>query len=198
MNKVAISLLGLSILANVFLGFMYFGQKTIASQAEARHRETQDQMEQVKDDARTKEQELDTFQENQALYAIEQSEEVKGFIEEIFRSLFHYDNKSYVERFDGVRDRLSESVISKLRASGETGSTQIEFRNEVKAISVYLSAIEMDQAKALVNMETQYSVGGSDFPRRHQMFEVTLSKEGKEWLVDKLEMMGAFEPFEES
>ncbi|MBT2757958.1 hypothetical protein J7E71_18970 [Mesobacillus foraminis] len=198
MNKVAVSLLVLSILANVFLGFMYLGQKTIATQAESRNRETQDRMEQVKEDARKREQELDAFQENQALYAIEQSNEVKGFVEETFRNLFDYDNKNYEKRFDGVRDRLSESVISKLRASGETGSTQIEFRNEVKAISVYLSAMEMDQAKALVNMETQYSVGGSEFPRRHQMYEVTLSKEGEGWLVDKLEMMGSYEPFEES
>ncbi|TCN18450.1 hypothetical protein [Mesobacillus foraminis] len=198
MNKVAVSLLGLSILANIFLGFMYVGQKTIATQVEAKQRETQDQMEQVREDAKKRAQELDTFQQNEALYAIEQSDEVKGFVEETFKRLFHYDNKSYVERFDGVRDRLSESVISKLSASGENGSTQIEFKNEVKAVSVYLSALDIDRAKALVNMETQYSVGGSEFPRRHQMYEVTLSREGEEWLVDKLEMMGAFEPFEES
>lgn len=198
MNKMAVSLLGLSILANVFLGFMYFGQKTIVTQVEAMNRDTQNRMAQVKEEARKKEQELDTFQQNKAYYTIEQSEEVKGFVDATFRKLFDYDNKSYAARFDRVRDRLSESVISKLGASGEAGSTKIDFKNEVKSISVYLSAVEVDQAKALVNMETQYSVGGSEFPRKHQMYEVTLSNKGEKWLVDKLELMGSFEPFEES
>jgi hypothetical protein len=30
------------------------------------------------------------------------------------------------------------------------------------------------------------------------MYEVTLVKNGNEWLVDKLELMGSFEPFEEN
>ena len=68
----------------------------------------------------------------------------------------------------------------------------------MKSLNVYLNAIEKDQAKALVKMETQYSVGGSQFPRKNQMYEVTLVQNGDKWVVDKLELMGAFEPFEEN
>jgi len=190
--------LGVSILANVILGFMYLGQRTMVTQAEDKKKESEKQMVQLKNEANQQEKALNTFQQNEDYYAIEHSEEVKSFIEETFRYLFNYDNKNYAARFDQVQDRLADSVISKIRASGEMGSTEIEFENKVEAINVYLSAVEKDQAKALVNMETQYSVGGSPFPRKHQMYEVTISQDEDKWLVDKLELMGSFEPFEEN
>lgn len=198
MNKVLAVLLGISILANVILGIMYFGQRTIVTQAEEKNKESQKQMVQLKSESNKNEQALIAFQQNEAFYEIEHSEEIKSFVDETFRELFNYDNKNYAARFDQVRDKLAESVISKLKASGEMGSTQIEFKNVVKALNVYLSAVEKNQAKALVNMETQYSVGGSQFPRKNQMYEVTIVQSGDRWLVDKLELMGSFEPFEEN
>ncbi|MEF2096967.1 hypothetical protein V3595_20285 [Bacillus sp. CFBP9009] len=198
MNKFFATLLGLSILANMFLGFMYVGQKTMMTQAEDQNIETQKQMIQLKSKVNAKDKELNTFQRNVTYYEIEHSEEVKCFVDETFRGLFNYDNKNYASRFDQVKDRLAESVISKLKASGEMGSMEIEFKNEVKSLHVYLSAVEKDQAKALVKMETQYSVGGSAFPRKNQLYEVTIALDGEKRLVDKLELMGSFEPFEEN
>jgi putative alpha-1,2-mannosidase len=177
---------------------MYIGQKTMVTQAENENKETKKQMVQLKSEANDKDKELNAFQRNATYYEIEHSEEVKRFVDETFRALFNYDNKNYVARFDQIQERLAESVISKLKASGEMGSMEIEFKNEVKSLHVYLSAVEKDQAKALVNMETQYSVGGSPFPRRNQMYEVTIVLDGDKWLVDKLELMGSFEPFEEN
>ncbi|MCM2534653.1 hypothetical protein NDK43_22770 [Neobacillus pocheonensis] len=196
MNKVLAAFLGISILANVILGLMYVGQRTMVTQAEDNKEETKKQIDQLKNESNKKEKALTAFQQNEAYYEIEHSEEVKSFVDETFKELFNYDNKNYAARFDQVRDKLAESVISKLKASGEMGSTQIEFRNQVKALSVYLSAVEKDQANALVNMETQYSVGGSQFPRKNQMYEVTIIRSGDKWLVDKLELMGSFEPFQ--
>ncbi|MDM5281829.1 hypothetical protein [Peribacillus frigoritolerans] len=198
MNKFFATLLGLSILANMFLGFMYVGQKTMMTQAEDQNIETKKQMVQLKSKVNAKDKELNTFQRNATYYEIEHSEEVKSFVDETFGGLFNYDNKNYASRFDQVKDRLGESVISKLKASGEMGSMEIEFKNEVKSLHVYLSAVEKDQAKALVKMETQYSVGGSAFPRKNQLYEVTIALDGEKRLVDKLELMGSFEPFEEN
>jgi hypothetical protein len=198
MNKFFATLLGLSILANMILGFMYVGQKTMMTQAEDQNVETKKQMVQLKSKVNAKDKELNTFQRNATYYEIEHSEEVKSFVDETFRGLFNYDNKNYASRFDQVKDRLAESVISKLKASGEMGSMEIEFKNEVKSLHVYLSAVEKDQAKALVKMETQYSVGGSAFPRKNQLYEVTIAMDGEKRLVDKLELMGSFEPFEEN
>lgn len=198
MNKFFTTLLGLSILANMILGFMYVGQKTMMTQAEDQNIETKKQMVQLKSKVNAKDKELNTFQRNATYYEIENSEEVKSFVDETFRGLFNYDNKNYASRFDQVKDRLAESVISKLKASGEMGSMEIEFKNEVKSLHVYLSAVEKDQAKALVKMETQYSVGGSAFPRKNQLYEVTIALDGEKRLVDKLELMGSFEPFEEN
>ncbi|MFJ7512714.1 hypothetical protein ACIQW7_25200 [Peribacillus simplex] len=198
MNKFFATLLGLSILANMILGFMYVGQKTMMTQAEDQNIETKKQMVQLKSKVNAKDKELNTFQRNATYYEIEHSEEVKSFVDETFRGLFNYDNKNYASRFDQVKDRLAESVISKLKASGEMGSMEIEFKNEVKSLHVYLSAVEKDQAKALVKMETQYSVGGSAFPRKNQLYEVTIAMDGEKRLVDKLELMGSFEPFEEN
>ncbi|MGE6613495.1 hypothetical protein ACQKFG_23830 [Peribacillus sp. NPDC076916] len=198
MNKFFAMLLGLSILANMILGFMYVGQKTMMTQAEDQNIETKKQMVQLKSKVNAKDKELNTFQRNAAYYEIEHSEEVKSFVDDTFRGLFNYDNKNYASRFDQVKDRLAESVISKLKASGEMGSMEIEFKNEVESLHVYLSAVEKDQAKALVKMETQYSVGGSEFPRKNQLYEVTIALDGEKRLVDKLELMGSFEPFEEN
>ncbi|MCQ6281826.1 hypothetical protein [Bacillus sp. EB600] len=198
MNKILATFLGISILANLILGLMYVGQRTMVTNAEEKNKETKKQMVQLKSESHKKEKALHTFQQNEAYYEIEHSEQVKSFIDETFRELFNYNNQNYAARFDQVHNKLAESVISKLKASGETGSTQIEFNNEVKTLNVYLSAIEKDQAKALVKMETQYSVGGSQFPRKNQMYEVTLVQNGDKWVVDKLELMGAFEPFEEN
>ncbi|MFF2853469.1 MULTISPECIES: hypothetical protein [unclassified Peribacillus] len=198
MNKFFAMLLGLSILANMILGLMYVGQKTMMTQAEDQNIETKKQMVQLKSKVNAKDKELNTFQRNAAYYEIEHSEEVKSFVDDTFRGLFNYDNKNYASRFDQVKDRLAESVISKLKASGEMGSMEIEFKNEVKSLHVYLSAVEKDQAKALVKMETQYSVGGSEFPRKNQLYEVTIALNGEKRLVDKLELMGSFEPFEEN
>lgn len=198
MNKFFATLLGLSILANMILGFLYVGQKTMMTQAEDQNIETKKQMVQLKSKVNAKDKELNTFQRNATYYEIEHSEEVKSFVDETFRGLFNYNNKNYASRFDQVKDRLAESVISKLKASGEMGSMEIEFKNEVKSLHVYLSAVEKDQAKALVKMETQYSVGGSAFPRKNQLYEVTIAMDGEERLVDKLELMGSFEPFEEN
>ncbi|MFP3512220.1 hypothetical protein SB775_21795 [Peribacillus sp. SIMBA_075] len=198
MNKFFATLFGLSILANMILGFMYVGQKTIMTQAEDQNIETKKQMGQLKSKVNAKDKELNTFQRNATYYEIEHSEEVKSFVDETFRGLFNYDNKNYASRFDQVKGRLAESVISKLKASGEMGSMEIEFKNEVKSLHVYLSAVEKDQAKALVKMETQYSVGGSAFPRKNQLYEVTIALDGEKRLVDKLELMGSFEPFEEN
>ncbi|MEX6702907.1 hypothetical protein ABS315_25480 [Peribacillus frigoritolerans] len=198
MNKFFATLLGLSILANMILGFIYVGQKTMMTQAEDQNIETKKQMGQLKSKVNAKDKELNTFQRNATYYEIEHSEEVKSFVDETFRGLFNYDNKNYASRFDQVKDRLAESVISKLKASGEMGSMEIEFKNEVKSLHVYLSAVEKDQAKALVKMETQYSVGGSAFPRKNQLYEVTIAMDGEKRLVDKLELMGSFEPFEEN
>ncbi|TKH06118.1 hypothetical protein FC682_06100 [Peribacillus simplex] len=198
MNKFFATLLGLSILANMILGFMYVGQKTMMTQAEDQNIETKKQMVRLNSKVNAKDKELNTFQRNATYYEIEHSEEVKSFVDETFRGLFNYDNKNYASRFDQVKDRLAESVISKLKASGEMGSMEIEFKNEVKSLHVYLSAVEKDQAKALVKMETQYSVGGSAFPRKNQLYEVTIALDGEKRLVDKLELMGSFEPFEEN
>lgn len=198
MNKVLAILLGISILVNIILGFMYFGQRILVTQAEEKNNETIQKMIQLKSESYKKEQALTTFQQNEAIYEIEQSEEIKSFVDETFSELFNYDNQNYAARFDQVRDKLAESVISKLKASGEMGSTQIEFKNEVKSLNVYLSAVEKNQAKAFVNMETQYSVGGSQFPKKNQMYEVTIVQSGDQWLVDKLELMGSFEPYEEN
>ncbi|MCM3674900.1 hypothetical protein M3699_13655 [Peribacillus simplex] len=198
MNKFFATLLGLSILANMILGFMYVGQKTMMTQAEDQNIETKKQMVRLESKVNAKDKELNTFQRNATYYEIEHSEEVKSFVDETFRGLFNYDNKNYASRFDQVKDRLAESVISKLKASGEMGSMEIEFKNEVKSLHVYLSAVEKDQAKALVKMETQYSVGGSAFPRKNQMYEVTIAMDGEKRLVDKLELMGSFELFEEN
>ena len=198
MNKFFTTLLGLSILANMILGFMYVGQKTMMTQAEDRKIETQKQMVQLKSKVTAKDKELIAFQRNATNYEIEHSEEVKSFVDKTFRGLFNYDNKNYAARFDQVKDRLAESVMSKLKASGEMGSMEIEFKNEVKSLHVYLSAVEKDQAKALVMMETEYSVGGSAFPRKNQLYEVTIALDGEEMVVDKLELMGSFEPFEEN
>ncbi|MCO0599136.1 hypothetical protein NGI46_17130 [Peribacillus butanolivorans] len=198
MNKFFATLLGLSILANMILGFMYVGQKTMMTQAVDQNNETKKQMVQLKSKVNEKDKDLNTFQRNATYYEIEHSEEVKSFVDETFRGLFNYDNKNYAARFDQVKERLAESVISKLKASGEMGSMEIEFKNEVKSLHVYLSAVEKDQAKALVMMETQYSVGGSAFPRKNQMYEVTIALDGEKRQVDKLELMGSFEPFEEN
>ena len=198
MNKVLAVLLGISILANVILGLMYVGQRTMVTQAEDKNKQTKKQMVQLKNESHKKEKVLITFEQNEAFYEIEHSEEIKSFLDETFRELFNYNNKNYAARFDQVRDKLATSVISKLKASGEMGSTQIEFKNEVHALNVYLNVVEKHQAKALVNMETQYSVGGSQFPRKNQIYEVTLVQSGDKWLVDKLELMGSFEPFEEN
>lgn len=198
MNKFFATLLGLSILANMILGFMYVGQKTMMTQAEDQNNETKKEIVQLKSKVNEKDQDLNTFQRNATYYEIEHSEEVKSFVDETFRGLFNYDNKNYAARFDQVKDRLAESVISKLKASGEMGSMEIEFKNEVKSLHVYLSAVEKDQAKALVMMETQYSVGGSAFPRKNQMYEVTITLDEEKRQVDKLELMGSFEPFEEN
>lgn len=198
MNKILAACLGISILANVILGLLYVGQRTMVTNAEEKNKETQKQMIRLNSESNKKEKALHTFQQNEAYYEIEQSEEVKGFVDETFRKLFNYNNQNYGARFDQVHNKLAESVISKLKASGETGSTQIEFSNEVKSLNVYLSAVKKDNAKALVNMETQYSVGGSQFPRKNQMYEVTLVQNGDKWVVDKLELMGAFEPFVEN
>jgi uncharacterized protein YneF (UPF0154 family) len=198
LNKVLVVLLGISILANVILGLMYVGQRTMVTQAEDKNKQTKKQMVQLKNESHKKEKALITFEQNEAFYEIEHSEEIKSFLDETFRELFNYNNKNYAARFDQVRDKLATSVISKLKASGEMGSTQIEFKNEVHALNVYLNVVEKHQAKALVNMETQYSVGGSQFPRKNQIYEVTLVQSGDKWLVDKLELMGAFEPFEEN
>ncbi|MFB6803350.1 hypothetical protein ACFCVU_19595 [Peribacillus butanolivorans] len=198
MNKFFATLLGLSILANMILGFMYVGQKTMMTQAEDQNNETKKEIVQLKSKVNEKDHDLNTFQRNATYYEIEHSEEVKSFVDETFRGLFNYDNKNYAARFDQVKDRLAESVISKLKASGEMGSMEIEFKNEVKSLHVYLSAVEKDQAKALVMMETQYSVGGSAFPRKNQMYEVTITLDEEKRRVDKLELMGSFEPFEEN
>src|SRR5213080_1844313 len=170
----------------------------MVNQAEEKKNETKKQMNQLKSESNKRNKALQTFQQNEAYYEIEHNQELKSFVEETFRELFNYNNQNYAARFDQVHSKLAESVISKLKASGETGSTQIEFSNEVKSLNVYLSAVKKDQAKALVNMETQYSVGGSQFPRKNQMYEVTLVQNGDKWLVDKLELMGAFEPFVEN
>jgi hypothetical protein len=198
LNKLLAACLGISILANVILGFMYVGQKTMVTQAEEKKEETEKQVVQLKNEANEKEKVVTAFQQNEAYYEIEHSEEVKRFVDETFRELFTYDNENYAARFDQVQNRLADSVISKLKATGEVGSTQIDFKNEVIALNVYLNAVEKEQAKALVNMETEYSVGGSLFPRRNQLYEVTIIQEGDTWVVDKLELMGSFEPFEEN
>ncbi|MED1469805.1 hypothetical protein [Bacillus salipaludis] len=198
MNKILVVFLGISLLANVMLGLLYVGQRTMVVQANEKTNETKQQINQLKSESHKREKALHTFQQNEAYYEIEHSEEIKSFIDETFRDLFNYNNENYAARFDQVQRKLADSVISKLKASGEAGSTQIEFKNEVKSLNVYLSAFEKDQAKALVKMETQYSVGGSQFPRKNQLYEVTLDQHGDKWIVDKLELMGAFEPFEEN
>jgi flagellar biosynthesis component FlhA len=196
MNKIVAVFLGISILVNVILALMFVGQRATVSQVEEKTEESKKQLVQLKNESHKKEKALTAFQQNQSYYEIEHSEEVKRFVDETFKELFNYDNKTYAARFDQVRNKLAESVISKLKASGEMGSTQIEFSNKVMALNVYLSAIEKDQAKALVNMETQYSVGSSEFPRKNQIYEVTLVRNKDQWLLDKLELMGSFEPFE--
>jgi hypothetical protein len=163
LNKLVAACLGISILANVILGFMYVGQRTMVTQAEEKKEETEKQVVQLKNEANENEIVLTAFQQNEAYYEIEHSEEVKRFVDETFRELFTYDNENYAARFDQVQNRLADSVISKLKATGEMGSTQIDFKNEVMALNVYLNAVEKDQAKALVNMETEYSVEAAYF-----------------------------------
>ena len=177
---------------------MYGGQRTMMTQAEEQKIETAKQMNQMRKELQEKENVLKTVQQNGVYYEIEHNEDIKQFINQTFRQLFTYDNQNYASRFDEVQESLAESVMSKLKASGEMGSTEIEFKNEVTSSSVYLSSVKTDQAKALVKLETQYSIGGSSFPRKNQLYEVTIIQDGDQWLIDKLELMGSFEPFEEN
>ena len=121
MNKFFATLLGLSILANMILGFMYVGQKTMMTQAEDQNNETKKQMVQLKSKVNEKDKDLNTFQRNATYYEIEHSEEVKSFVDETFRGLFNYDNKNYAARFDQVKDRLSRVRYFKIKSFRRNG-----------------------------------------------------------------------------
>ena len=127
-----VAFLGISILVNILLGFMYGGQRTIVTQGEEQKMKTEKQILQLKNEVNEKEEVLHTFQQNKGHYEVEHNEEIKRFVDQTFKGLFNYDNQNYAARFDQVQERLAESVMSKLKASGETGSTEIEFKNEVK------------------------------------------------------------------
>ncbi|MCQ6267832.1 hypothetical protein M1K46_19580 [Fictibacillus sp. WQ 8-8] len=198
MTKFLVTILGISLLVNVLLGFMYAGQRTIVSEASEIHKQSEAAVAQLKSKAKQNEKSLRDYKEHSAMYEMEHSEDIKRFVKDTFTTLFTYDNKTYTSRFDRVKNRLADSVISKLQASGEMESPQIDFSNTVKSLEVYLTALDPEKVKALVNMETEYSVNGSKFPRKNQMYEVTVVQEKKVWVIDKLELMGAFEPFEEN
>lgn len=87
MNKVLAVFFGISILANVILGLMYVGQRTMVTQAEENKKETIKQIVQLKNESHKKEKAHTAFQQNEAYYEIEHSEEVKSFVDETFKEL---------------------------------------------------------------------------------------------------------------
>jgi hypothetical protein len=194
LNRLFAIILGISLTANIILGFLYAGQRTMMAEVKDSnlHESKPDSKKEVANNEKL------PVSAHAALEGSRHSEEIKSFIDDTFRKLFDYGNKNYTTRFDQVKGRLAEPVASKLKTSADSGSPQITFKNDVKHMNIYINAITERKATALVNMETQYSAGDSAFPNKNQIYEVSVVRNQHRWLIERLELMGTFEPFEEN
>ncbi|MCL6539809.1 MAG: hypothetical protein K6T87_04335 [Roseiflexus sp.] len=125
----------------------------------------------------------------------EQDTTLKATIQNVFNALYNYDNKTYVTRFQQVKDEMTPNVFAKFEGTaGSLKSPPMPVKSMVKKLDIYLTSNTPTSAHALVDLTTSYAVGHAALAPHTQIFQLSLSKDSGQWKITNATVLGTFQP----
>ncbi|MFL0198049.1 hypothetical protein ACJDU8_21145 [Clostridium sp. WILCCON 0269] len=121
---------------------------------------------------------------------------IKNNVRSLFYAEFNYNNQTYVSRFTEIKKYVTDDVYKSLQGAGGAEAPKTPIQNKVNSLNIYLTDTNTDTAKALVSINTTYSVNGSNSAPVSQIYEVEVIKQGSNYIVNKITLMGSFAPYE--
>lgn len=121
---------------------------------------------------------------------------IKNLIHNLFYAEFNYNNQTYVSRFKEIKKYVTDDVYKSLQGAGGAEAPKTPIQNKINSLNIYLTDTNTNTAKALVSINTTYSVNGSNAQPVSQIYEVEVIKKGNNYVVNKITLMGSFAPYE--
>ncbi|QAW06617.1 hypothetical protein ES968_21880 (plasmid) [Bacillus subtilis] len=188
-RTIIIVLFFISIFVSITLGFNLADQKKVNEQAEAKTKELETELDEVKKQLTDAQ---DSIKESETAYDSKKKQLVKDF----FKAQYEYTTKSYKERYEKIKQYVSNDVYGQLTAAGIPDTPKVSFKNKITDLQLYLTPSSDGEVSGLVLLETEYEVEGLKNPKVTQLFKVKVNDKNK---IDKLETLGTFaEPVKES
>lgn len=184
MKKIFIGL-AISIVLNIILIIGIVGQGVILSRQKSQVKNITTENQQLN----KKLSQLSSEGSNQDNYNI------KNVIHNVFHAEFNYNNQTYVSRFKEIKKYVTDEVYQSLQGAGGAEAPKTQIQNKVNSLNIYLTDTNTNKAKALVSINTTYSVNGSNANPVSQIYEVEVVKQGSKYLVNKITLMGSFAPY---
>lgn len=176
--------LGVSIVLNIILIIGIAGQGIVSSRQKSQVQNLTTQNEQLN-------KKLSQLSQggNQDNYSI------KSLLHDLFYTEFQYNNQTYVSRFKKIKKYVTDDVYKSLQGAGGAEAPKTPIQNKVNSLNIYLTDTNTDTAKALVSINTTYSVNGSNNSPVSQIYEVQIIKGNNSYVVNKITLMGSFAPY---
>lgn len=114
-------------------------------------------------------------------------EEVQ-FVERAFTTYLTYDNDSYVTRFNELSNFVQLDVLNKLKGASSLAPPVVDMKNEVESIQVYMNPSKPHTF--LVYTTTNYFLDGALVNHGSQLYEVTVLKDNKQFIISELKVIG--------
>lgn len=184
MKKIFIGL-AISIVLNIILIIGIVGQGVILSRQKSQVKNITTENQQLN----KKLSQLSSEGSNQDNYNI------KNVIHNVFYAEFNYNNQTYVSRFKEIKKYVTDEIYQSLQGAGGVEAPKTQIQNKVNSLNIYLTDTNTNKAKALVSINTTYSVNGSNANPVSQIYEVEVVKQGSKYLVNKITLMGSFAPY---
>ncbi|WP_039076287.1 hypothetical protein [Bacillus sp. MSP13] len=180
-RTIFIVLFFISIFTNITLGFNLSDQKKAYEQSEAKTKELETELYKVKKQLSDAQ---DSIKESETAYDSKKKQLVKDF----FKAQYEYTTKSYKERYDKIKQYVSNEVYGQLTAAGVPDTPKVSFKNKITDLQLFLTPSNDGQVSGLVLLQTEYEVEGLKNPKVTQLFKVKVNNNR----INKLETLGTF------
>lgn len=123
--------------------------------------------------------------------------EAKEVVKNFFKTQYEFTSESYKERFEKIKEFVSDNVYGQLTTAGIPDTPKVKFKNQITNLKIYLTA-ENKELTGLVLLDTIYEIEGVKSPETTQIFQVTVGKEKGKQKIIALESLGTFASMTES
>jgi hypothetical protein len=194
-RMISLGLTGVFAFTTVGAAIWGMGEQAQAHQWQARAQVDEAKLERAYTNISNIQKRLTRLQRANATHQTENDMALKTTIRTVFDDLYNYDNKTYVTRFQQVKNEMTPNVLAKFEGTaGSLKSPPMPVKSTVKNLDIYLTSNAPTSAHALVDLTTSYAVDHAALAPHTQIFQLSLSKDSGQWKITNATILGTFQP----